>query len=254
MKFISFSGGVESSTLCLLFGHVAQGIFADPGWEHALMYQRIDDVEKAIQSRHPEFKVNRVRAENVRSTGTNTLPDYIRHSKFMPAPNARFCTIEFKIKPIDKFLASAGECELMIGLNYDEREQREGNHGLQSNVAYSYPLIDLKMTRADCLAVLKEHNLEPHFPSYMSRGGCIGCFFKRKKEYAAMAIESPEEAYAVAELEEAMQDKREEYFHIHKDIGNMRRFIDGQRMQLRMFEDGGELPIQPSPCGAFCHR
>jgi hypothetical protein len=33
-KFIAFSGGVESTTMSLMFGHDAQPIFADTGFEH----------------------------------------------------------------------------------------------------------------------------------------------------------------------------------------------------------------------------
>lgn len=33
-KYISFSGGVESTTMCILYGHKADAIFADAGWEH----------------------------------------------------------------------------------------------------------------------------------------------------------------------------------------------------------------------------
>jgi 3'-phosphoadenosine 5'-phosphosulfate sulfotransferase (PAPS reductase)/FAD synthetase len=207
-QFVAFSGGVESTTCCLLFGHKAKAIFADAGWEHAVMYDRITEVESVIKAKRPGFEVIRVRAENVEGTGTNSLPDYIRHRKYYPSPLARFCTRLFKIEPIDKFLSSQGECELMIGLNYDERDSREGNHGLLSNVTYSYPLIDLKLTRADCIRILKEHNLMPDFPPYMSRGGCVGCFFKKKRELASLAIEAPEEMSQVVEIEKAIQDKR----------------------------------------------
>ena len=41
-RFISFSGGVESTTMCLLYGKGATAIWCDTGAEHDLMYQRID--------------------------------------------------------------------------------------------------------------------------------------------------------------------------------------------------------------------
>ena len=49
-SFIAFSGGVESTTLCLLFGGKAKAIFADTGDEHEEMYERI------------EYLTNRLRA------------------------------------------------------------------------------------------------------------------------------------------------------------------------------------------------
>lgn len=252
--FLSFSGGTESSTLCCLFGHKATAIFADAGWEHAVMYQRLDEVEKKIQERHPDFRVVRVKAKNVKGHGPMTLPEYIAFSKFYPSPIVRYCTVEFKIKPIDEYLSSQGPCELMIGLNYDERDQRVGNHGLMANVTYSYPLVDLKMTREDCVGLLNDVGLAPKFPSYMSRGGCIGCFFKKRKEFAAMAVETPAEAYSVADLEDAIQDNREEKYHVHGSIKNMRQFIDHQRMQGILFTEKDEVSPQETPCGVFCNR
>jgi 3'-phosphoadenosine 5'-phosphosulfate sulfotransferase (PAPS reductase)/FAD synthetase len=47
-RFISFSGGVESTTMCILYGKGATAIWCDTGAEHDLMYQRIDDVEKHL--------------------------------------------------------------------------------------------------------------------------------------------------------------------------------------------------------------
>ena len=252
--WVSFSGGVESSTLCLLFGHRANGIFADAGWEHAVMYDRLRLVEDTIRQQHPQFQIVRVRAENVEGTGTSTLPEYIRHRRFYPSPWARFCTRLFKIEPIDRFLSSLGSVELMIGLNWDERDNRDGNHGLQANVTYSYPLVDLRMTRADCLAVLREHNLEPQLPPYMTRGGCIGCPFKRKSEYADLAVLNPAEMQEVIELEEAIQDRRGKFYAVRDGIKNMRRFAERSRSQGRLFPLEQVSPVQSTPCGVFCHR
>lgn len=256
----SFSGGVESTTLCLLFGHRCRGVFADAGWEHAVMYERITHVEETIRRRHPTFCIERVRAENADGTGTNNLLDYIRLRKFYPSALARYCTRIFKIEPIDRFLSSRGKVELMIGLNYEERDSREGNHGLLANVTYSYPLIDMKLTREACIAILKEHDLEPRFPPYMARGGCVGCHFKRKSEYAAMAVHSPAEFDQVADVEEAIQDRRGTFYAVRDGIPNMRRFGEAKR---REHESQGQLfPLQmaddaippPSACGVFCHR
>ena len=56
-KFIAFSGGVESTTMCLLFGANAKAIFSDTGWEHQIMYDRIDAVEDQIKKIHPDFEI-----------------------------------------------------------------------------------------------------------------------------------------------------------------------------------------------------
>jgi len=60
-KFISFSGGVESTTMCILYGADAKAIWADTGAEHELMYERINTVEAKIKEIHPNFEIIKVK-------------------------------------------------------------------------------------------------------------------------------------------------------------------------------------------------
>lgn len=256
-QFLAFSGGVESSAMCVLYGKDCSPIFTDTGFEHKPMYERLDLVEKALKIIHGDhFSVTRIKAQNAENTGTDNLVDYIKLRLYYPNPMARFCTRLFKIKPMDDFLKEQGECELFIGLNADEEDERIGNLAMCPNVTYRYPLIEQGITRAQCESILKEVGLLPNFPSYMTRGGCKGCFFKRKSEYKAMAILAPEEADSIADLEEFIQDKRKNFYHIHNDIPNMRRFIENARSEQWFFPP--EEILKPSGlgsgCGVFCHR
>ncbi len=239
--YIAYSGGVESTTMLMLFGHEATPLFSDTGWEHQALYDWLNTVEKKTH-----VKIERVKREG------ETLPEYIRRSKFYPSQMARFCTRMFKIEPMDDYLKSRVPCELMIGFNYDERE-RTGNHGLIDGVTYSYPLIDLKINRDTCIAALKQKGLMPTFPGFMRRGGCIGCFYKSPKEYYRMAKESPQEAYSIADLEDDLQDDRKTHYAVRDGIPNMRRFLDNARAQMEM-PLNDEQDYTTSPCGVFCHR
>ena len=63
-SFISFSGGVESSTMCVLFGNKADAIFADTGFEHIEIYDRLELIEKWGKVFHrPDFKIHKVKNE-----------------------------------------------------------------------------------------------------------------------------------------------------------------------------------------------
>ena len=76
-QFISFSGGVESTTMCVLFGDKADAIFADTGFEHSQLYERIKLVEEWVRQFHNnDFTVHLVRNDKHES-----LPDYILKSK-----------------------------------------------------------------------------------------------------------------------------------------------------------------------------
>lgn len=249
-KFFSFSGGVESRVMALLFGHHAKGIFADTGAEHEVMYREIDIIEAWFKDRHGgQFEIIRVSRPDGES-----LPEYMKRYKYAPSFRNRFCTRRFKIEPIDAFLKDQGPCQLMIGLNADEID-RPGNLMKLENVDYVYPLQDLGIGREKCEALLTEFGIMPQFPVYMQRGGCKMCFFKSKKEFAALACLNPDEAYEVADLEEAIQDNRERYYSIRDTIPNMRKFVDAQ--QDLLFDPSEIYPesgMSHSPCGVFCHR
>jgi hypothetical protein len=255
-RFISFSGGVESTTMALLYGATADAIFSDTGWEHDAMYKRIDAVEATLRAFHgPGFNVVRVSREGPK------LQEYIRDHKFFPSFRARFCTRLFKIEPIDGFLRQFADpaepkkktVELMIGLNAGEGD-RVGNHGLLSHVSYTYPLLDAGVTRDKCVEYLAAVGLVPSLPAYMSRGGCVGCFYKSKREFAAMALLNPAEAYAVADLEESVQDIREGYYALRDGIPHMRAFMDEARQTLFSPEEMYTADDLHTSCGVFCHR
>jgi 3'-phosphoadenosine 5'-phosphosulfate sulfotransferase (PAPS reductase)/FAD synthetase len=249
-RFISFSGGVESSTQCLIYGSVAKPIFADTGAEHEEMYERLDYFEKRMKEFHgSQFEIIRVSA--------GSLKDYIKKTKFFPAPTQRYCTRMFKIKPIDDFLMAQGECELMIGLNANEASDRVGNLEMVENVKYTYPLIENGLTREHCKALLRKANVEPAFPPYMQRGGCDICFYKSKKEWRSLVLLNEQKALELAEFEESIQDRRDKYYYMNSAIGRMRNFIQSVKDQGELFDMSQTYPTYDdihSPCGVFCHR
>ncbi len=250
-SFISFSGGVESTTMCVLFGDKADAIFADTRFEHQQLYDRIKLVEDWVRNFHNnEFKIHFVSNEKYES-----LPDYILKSKFYPSYQSRFCTRLFKIEPIDDFLEQFKDegAELMIGLNADEIDQRTGNHGNKSFVKYSYPLADNGITREGCKTILRNAGLMPDFPAYMQRGGCVGCYYKSRREYEAMALLNPCEFKIVEDLEEAIQDERKEFFSILENI-SMRQIRESVSNMLFKPEDIYPVINNATKCGVFCNR
>jgi hypothetical protein len=251
--FISFSGGVESRTMALIYGNKADAIFSDTGWEHDELYKQLESVEAKLKEWHNnDFKIIRVKSES----HPEGLGEYIKESKFYPSFQARFCTRIFKIEPIDNFLKQFKEegAELMIGLNAEEAEMRTGNHGLLPFVKYKYPLVENGITRKMCEQMLEAAGISPNFPPYMKRGGCKGCYFKSKKEYEALAILNPIEFDEVANLEEEIQDKRDKFFHVIDSIPNLKDFKEHAKSILFKPNEIYTTTNNATKCGVFCNR
>lgn len=257
-RFISFSGGVESTTMCVLYGKGAKAIWCDTGAEHTKMYERMEYVESKLKALHgDDFEIIRIKPRvKIKGELVDSLLDGVVKQKFMPSQMARYCTRQFKIEPIDRFLNEQGECELMIGLNADE-ETREGNWGLMANVHYLYPLQEDGYSRADCEAILDFHQLHPRFPAYMLRGGCSMCFFKSEKEYKALWYLDREEFNKMVEFEERYQDRRTQTYSIMsngKTLRQLAKECEGEMFKEEIKEIYENYNKQGKSCGAFCHR
>lgn len=253
--FISFSGGVESTAMCVLFGNKANAIFADTGYEFDELYERIDKVEKAVREFHNnDFKIIKIKSEKEKS-----LPDYIKSSNYYPSYQQRFCTRIFKIEPIDNYLKQFKDdgAEIMIGLNSDEQDLRTGNHGNLSFVKYSYPLADNGINREMCEQILNAKGLHPNFPVYMRRGGCIGCYYKGKHEIIAMYKLNRKAYDYVMGIEENIQDERGKDFYVMGNLGmTMRKFAEKIENQLEAFDSSKFYSVinNATSCGVFCNR
>lgn len=260
MRYIAFSGGVESTTMCLLYGKGATAIWSDTGAEHKEMYTRIDEMEAFFKAYHGgDFHLVRlqttVKHKEIEYTGLEALAVAY---KYMPSGQKRYCTRLFKSEIIDKYLSDKGECELMIGFNYDESD-RTGSLEKLPNVKYSYPLMDEGLTRAECEEILKENGIHPSFPVYMLRGGCRMCFFKSEKEYKALYHLNEAEFWEVAQFEEQIQDQRKKFYSIMSNGKSLRQLAQICEEEKAFFptEDFKELYKSYNSgksCGAFCHR
>lgn len=237
-RFISFSGGVESTTMCVLYGKGATALWVDTGAEHHEMYERIDYCEKVLTELHNgDFKLIRLKPSiKIKGEVVNTLQDAIVKWQFMPTVRLRWCTGKFKIIPIDKYLSEQGQCELMIGFNADEEpsKDRTGNFMECINVTYSYPLYYDGYNRLDCENILLKYNLHPNFPIYMKRGGCWMCMFKDIPQYKAIYLFDREITWPkLKNLERDFQGNRKRFFPILAHTG----------MSMQMIEDEVEREI-----------
>ena len=262
-RFISFSGGVESTTMCLLYGKGATAIWCDPGAEHKEMYERMDKMEARFKEIHDgDFDLIRLKPTvNTKNGPINNIIHAGIYWKYAPSVLSRWCTVRFKIEPIDAFLSQQGACELLIGFNADENPgaDRTGNLMKCSNVLYRYPLHDDGHTRDYCEELLVAYDLHPNLPIYMNRGGCYVCPFKRVQEYKAMYVFDRPTFNKATRWEKRIQDRRKKFYSISmsgRSLDDIAAEVEREiaLWGLEAVKEMYSKTQQSQSCGAFCHR
>jgi len=243
-KFVAFSGGVDSTALALLCPD-AQPVFTDTGWEFPELYQHLEKFEQ-ITGR----EVIRIQSKH------GSLPDYIKKQNYFPGHGSRYCTRLFKIEPYNKFIKSHLPAELLIGLRADEPE-RIGNITKLEGLNIRYPLRERGLNRIDCLKICVDAGLLPRYPLYMARGGCIGCFYKRKAEVSAIVNLQPELAESLKKLEKEVQDQRGKFALMFPNAGKSIEAIQAQGELFtpeEVYNSAGLNDDVGLECGLFCNR
>mgnify|MGYP003115056532 CR=1 FL=1 len=119
------------------------------------------------------------------------------------APGNRNCTGSFKIKPIAKWIkAKAPNCILGKGISTDEPHRATPSRETDGYIS-AYPLIDLGISRADCLEIVRKAGL-PQPP----KSACWFCPYKTTDQWITLRRERPHLFEQAVELEKFLNQKR----------------------------------------------
>jgi hypothetical protein len=188
---LSLGAGVQSSTLLLMAceGIVAidRAIFADTGWEPKAVYDWLGFLR--VMGERAGIPIDTVSNGNIRENALNGsfvhMPLYIEMPDGKRLMGQRQCTNQYKIRPIRQRLRELNggrttpKVDLLVGISLDEY-QRAKPANVQW-IEHQWPLIDRRMTRADCVAWLQRHGYaEP------PKSSCIGCPFRTPKQWRAL--------------------------------------------------------------------
>lgn len=219
-SFLSLGAGVQSTTIALMVKHgeitpaPEAAIFADTQGEPAAVYRHLEWLCSGILP----FPVYRVTAGNLaaavgaRGNGrwpALPIPAHIDQDGVKAGLLNRSCTSDFKLNPIRRKIrelvglarrrspASPVVCQWM-GISRDEahrmRESRE------PWIVNRYPLIDLGMTRADCLRWMADHGY-PRPP----KSSCVFCPYHGTEQWRLTKADPEAWAAAVA-MDEKIRD------------------------------------------------
>ena len=167
-------------------------VFADTGAEQKETYHYIENYLK------PFCLANDITWHTVKPP--KTLEQHCLDKKIIPIPTRRWCTADFKIKPIKRKLRELGATAKnpitsIIGISYDEGHRANFN----SDVKYQlmeYPLVDKKITRKMCHDIIEKHGF-PQPP----KSGCDFCMFFSRNHFRKLSKEDPERFAEIVAME-----------------------------------------------------
>lgn len=232
-RVLSLGGGVQSTVMALLaargdFDPPEIGIFADTGWEPAAVYETIGWLMKEVTS----YPIVVTRAY---SGSRNAFINLREDVKSLRAANGKFGAINIPVYGINKrgkrMLLTKRQCTTkykinavnacargllytdrplhrrrrrlvqLLGISTDEALRAKTNrHACIDN---EYPLIDLGVSRRDCLAYMSAH-----YPDRMpTRSACVACPYRSAREWAAVKAAEPALFAEAVELDVYLRDK-----------------------------------------------
>ena len=148
-------------------------VFADVGAEKKETYEYLEFLKKVSP-----LPINIVKSDEK----AGSLLDYCKKNEILPQRFMRWCTDRWKRKPLEKFRKSiTGESEdykIVIGIAYDESHRAKR---WMNDKNALFPLIDLEMTRQDCIDVIKEVGWKVPVKS-----GCWFCPFAPLDEFVEL--------------------------------------------------------------------
>lgn len=218
LNVISLGAGVQSSTMALMAAHGEIpmpdcAIFADTQHEPGAVMRWLDWLEKQLP--YPVYRVSQGdlwgAATKVRRTkdGERTyiktgIPVYMKNGDLEKGLGKRQCTGDFKIDAVNKKVRAllglrrvtkkhGVLVSMWMGISLDEIYRKKPNR--KAWIRNHYPLIDIGMSRADCLAWM-ETNGYPEPP----RSACTFCPYRDDDSWLALTHE---------ELADAVEKEKE---------------------------------------------
>lgn len=261
-RVISWGRGIPSTTMSLmsLYGdleHVDAIIHADAGWEHRLTYE-IGDYYSTLFAKNRIYVVE-LKTGDIRREGAL---EHI-HIPFWTetgGPLQRQCSVNFKIKPVRRHIRElmgyhpsngphppTQSVEQWIGFTIDEVDRMSDSR--VKYIANRWPLIEKRMTRADCINYIlsKGHPL----PVWSS---CVGCPYKNAARWMETTTDEFAEAIEFDEFnrhnplaDRGNSTANQLYIYRHNTIplANAPLEIDAKRNQKQ-----NQLSL--FPCGETC--
>jgi len=238
MRVFSFGGGVQSVAVLVLAatGKIQYDafLFANVGDDsespRTLTYLReiaipyaeahgipLIELRKQMRDGTPETLIDRMN----RTESSIAIPVRMANG----APGNRTCTFDFKIKVVAKWVKANGATKVNpaivgIGISMDELHRMKTDSDIPYEVK-EHPLIDMRLTRSDCMNIIRAEGL-PVPP----KSACFFCPYHRMTEWQRMKREEPDLFQKSVELERFINQRRDRMGKDHVWLTRFNRPLD----------------------------
>lgn len=180
---LGLSGGKDSAALAIYMRDKVpemEYFFADTGAELPETLEFIERMEDYLGR-----KVVRINAGR-------DFDYYLKlHDNFLPAVDQRWCTVNLKIKPFERFVGE-DKAVSYVGIRADEPE-RKGYISRKPNITARFPFREDGLAKQDILKILEDAGIGlPDYYKWRSRSGCYFCFFQQKHEWLGLYRKHPD--------------------------------------------------------------
>lgn len=230
-RVLSLGAGVQSTTIALMVKRgdlppIDRAIFADTQDEPSAVYRHL---EWLMRETGDAFKTDIVtvgrlgddlqKKFDVTACRFATVPFFTLNSDGSINKTKRQCTADYKVRPIEKHIRRGviglqpGQripkdvrVTQLIGLSFDEPRRVVRVRARFASMAWGspeFPLFDLGMTRADCVAWLKFYGIPHETP----RSACVFCPYTNNQRWQWMKDNAPKDFARAVEVDRALRVK-----------------------------------------------
>lgn len=244
MRVISLGWGVQSFTLAVMSAlgdlpKVDYVIHSDTTHERQATYKLASRYTLWLEEHGiPVITVKPDNAEIIDNFGGVMIPAYVENAGILK----RQCTDKWKRAPMRRWLQAhrnGEKVEQWMGISLDEfQRMRESDVKYITNV---YPLIDMRMTRHDCVLYLQRHGIE-----VPTKSACVFCPFQHTTEWREV-MDNPVDFIKATYADESIREARmpgKLYVHPAR--------VPIARVDLRTEEDKGQLSLLDDECSGMC--
>lgn len=187
---LGLSGGKDSSALAVYMRQNHPEIemeyyFTDTGKELPEVYDFLGKLEGFLGQ------------EILRLNADRDFDYWIKqYDHFLPSPRQRWCTVNMKLKPFEKWikptLDAGNEIVSYVAIRADEPE-RTGYVSKRPGITVKMPFREDGINKPDVKEILEESGVGyPAYYKWRSRSGCTFCFFQQKIEWVRLREEHPQ--------------------------------------------------------------